>query len=146
MAKFGTLVLLVILTLTGCATTPAGVFTVHTTALTDTGLLKKEYGGPSDAPASVRSFPLTWTGLPPNTKALALTLIDRDYSNYVHWLAADIDPESVRVSRFNAARNRLSRRVKAEVSDVDAVSSADGSAASLEQEIHDMLFSETAKG
>lgn len=35
--------------------------------------------------------------------------------------------------------------VKAEVSDVDSVSHEDGSAASLEQEIHDMLFSETAK-
>ena len=35
--------------------------------------------------------------------------------------------------------------VKAEVGDVDSVSSMDGSAASLEQEIHDMLFTETAK-
>lgn len=92
MGRFPVLVILLSLALAGCATTPPGIFTVHTTALTDTGLLKKEYGAPSGASASVRSFPLTWSGLPANTKALALTLVDRDYINYVHWLATDIDP------------------------------------------------------
>jgi NitT/TauT family transport system ATP-binding protein len=36
-------------------------------------------------------------------------------------------------------------RVKAEITDVDQVSSEDGSAARLEQQIHDLLFSAEAK-
>jgi NitT/TauT family transport system ATP-binding protein len=35
-------------------------------------------------------------------------------------------------------------RVKAEIADVDHVSSEDGSAGRLEQQIHDLLFAETA--
>ncbi|HZC96336.1 MAG TPA: ABC transporter ATP-binding protein, partial [Bradyrhizobium sp.] len=35
-------------------------------------------------------------------------------------------------------------RVKAEIMDVDRVTSEDGSAARLEKQIHDLLFTETA--
>lgn len=92
MAKFVAAVILVVLTLSGCAPASSPTFAVQTTALTDAGLLRAEFGAPPGGNASVRSFPLTWTNLPAGTKALALTLLDRDYDNFVHWLAADIDP------------------------------------------------------
>jgi Raf kinase inhibitor-like YbhB/YbcL family protein len=92
MNRFGRVLILVGLVLAGGATTASGQgFSIQTTALNDAGALKKEYGASLGGSASLRSFPITWSGLPAGTKAMALTLIDRDYINYVHWLATDID-------------------------------------------------------
>lgn len=42
-----------------------------------------------------RSLPLTVNYVPPDTKALALTMIDPDGGNWVHWLAAGIAVDGI---------------------------------------------------
>jgi len=51
-------------------------------------------------------------------------------------------PEAVRLGNRILLLSPHPGRVKAEVVDVDTASAADGSAARLEKEIHDLLFAE----
>lgn len=36
------------------------------------------------------SLPVTWKDIPSDTKSFALTLIDRDNHNYIHWIVTNI--------------------------------------------------------
>jgi hypothetical protein len=38
------------------------------------------------------SPPLTWSGVPPDTAELALTVVDPDAGNFVHWVVVGLDP------------------------------------------------------
>lgn len=87
--------LLVGLALLGCESSPGAAtteFTVTTVATDDEGLLLSDYGASPGDQDNLVSFPFRWSGLPAGTKALALIMLDKSYDDYVHWLAADIDP------------------------------------------------------
>ena len=64
------------------------------------------------------SFPIAWTDLPAGTKALALVLDDPDAKpvmgimgvpgdSFIHWLAADIDPELTGGLKTNASQTEM---------------------------------------
>jgi Raf kinase inhibitor-like YbhB/YbcL family protein len=40
------------------------------------------------------SPPISWSGVPAETKELALSLVDLDASDFVHWVVAGLDPAS----------------------------------------------------
>ena len=67
------------------------------------GRLDPEYAAKAGGPSNPKSFPFTWSNLPPGTKALAVILDDPDARlvlasrgikapSFLHWAAADIDP------------------------------------------------------
>ena len=95
----------------------AGNFTVSSPAVSgdhetgfDSGLvsagrLEAMYAEKPGGPGNSRSFPITWSNVPPGTKALALVLDDPDARpllasrgikapSFLHWDAADIDPST----------------------------------------------------
>jgi Raf kinase inhibitor-like YbhB/YbcL family protein len=91
MIQRGLVAILTGILLNGCFAPSGQSFTVGSSALVD-GLLKQEYGTVLGGSAVTRSFPITWSNLPTGTKAIALVLVDKDFNDYVHWLATDIDP------------------------------------------------------
>lgn len=44
------------------------------------------------------SPPLSWTGVPEGTEQLAVTVIDPDARNFVHWVVVGIDPATLEMS------------------------------------------------
>jgi hypothetical protein len=72
--------------------------------LKSSGRLDPQYAAKDNGPANTKSFPFNWKGLPEGTKALALVLDDPDARRvmaaynikakaFLHWIAADIDPQ-----------------------------------------------------
>ncbi len=115
--RFGLTLAVALAALGACATTSEGkgAFSLSTTAvqgpaetgfdsgLVSIGRLQSVYGARPGGPANHRSFPFTWTNLPPGTKALAVVLDDPDARLvlaafghpapfFLHWVATDIDP------------------------------------------------------
>ena len=77
--------------------------TGYFTGLKSAGRLDAVYAAGEKGPFSIRSFPVSWKGLPKGTKALALIFDDPDAKpvmqangmkgdSFLHWAAADIDP------------------------------------------------------
>jgi Raf kinase inhibitor-like YbhB/YbcL family protein len=104
-----------ILILCGAAIASAQAFTVTSPAVSgpsetgfDSGLvsagrLDAQYAAKAAGPGNLVSFPLSWSGVPSGTKALALVLDDPDARpilaahgikapSFLHWTATDIDP------------------------------------------------------
>jgi Raf kinase inhibitor-like YbhB/YbcL family protein len=117
--SFATTVIVVLLSLAGCASMSEGkgnaAFSLSTTAvsgapetgfdsgLTSVGRLNAMYGAKAGGPANPRSFPFSWKNLPAGTRSLAVILDDPDArlvlksfgmtgDFFLHWIAADIDP------------------------------------------------------
>jgi Raf kinase inhibitor-like YbhB/YbcL family protein len=101
--------------LVAAATATAQAFTVTSPAVSgpsetgfDSGLvsagrLDAQYAAKAGGPNNPRSFPFSWSNVPPGTKALALILDDPDARlvlaargikapSFLHWTATDIDP------------------------------------------------------
>jgi Raf kinase inhibitor-like YbhB/YbcL family protein len=71
------------------ATTSApGGFTLSSPEFADSELLPDDaaFGDENESP------PLRWSGVPDGTEELALTVVDPDASNFIHWVVAGIDP------------------------------------------------------
>jgi Raf kinase inhibitor-like YbhB/YbcL family protein len=71
---------------------PAG-FTLSSPAFGDSELLPDEaaFGDENESP------PLAWSGVPDGTEELALTVVDPDASNFIHWVVAGIDPAETEI-------------------------------------------------
>ncbi|MFR0771616.1 YbhB/YbcL family Raf kinase inhibitor-like protein [Limosilactobacillus pontis] len=98
------------------------------------GLLADEYG--KYAPASamqadhpIKSFPITITGLPADTKSLALTLVDYDSTpvcgfTWIHWLAANIPVDLAKLPA-NASRDLADRFIQGRNSNAGSLVNGD---------------------
>jgi hypothetical protein len=75
----------------------------YDSGLVSAGRLDDQYAAKADGPANPRSFPLSWSNVPPGTKDLALVLDDPDARlvlasrginapAFLHWTVTDIDP------------------------------------------------------
>jgi Raf kinase inhibitor-like YbhB/YbcL family protein len=69
-------------------TPEAGGFVLTSTAFGEGEEIPPDHAldGPNISP------PLTWSGVPDDTAELAITVIDPDASNFVHWLVWGIEP------------------------------------------------------
>ena len=67
---------------------PARELKVESTAFRDGGEIPRRYScdGPGESP------PLTWSGVPPDTRELALLVEDPDADRFVHWTVLRIPP------------------------------------------------------
>ena len=76
------------------ATEAAGTFSVSSAGIVN-GVLNDSYGARGTQKTKgipSLSFPLSFAQIPDDTVCLALTVIDPDGGNWVHWLAANIPP------------------------------------------------------
>jgi Raf kinase inhibitor-like YbhB/YbcL family protein len=71
--------------------------------LVSAGRLDAQFAAKADGPGNPRSFPFSWSNIPPGTKALAVILDDPDARlvlaargikapSFLHWVVTDIDP------------------------------------------------------
>jgi Raf kinase inhibitor-like YbhB/YbcL family protein len=71
--------------------------------LKSAGRVEPKYAARDNGPGCTLSLPLAWSGVPPETRALAIILDDPDAKPvmasfgrhadaYLHWIAVDIDP------------------------------------------------------
>jgi Raf kinase inhibitor-like YbhB/YbcL family protein len=81
----------------GSSTAPPGVFTIRAASLTPGSALPDVYTckGASESPE------VSWDGVPPGTKSLALILDDPDAPDgrFTHWLVFNIPPDSRGLTR-----------------------------------------------
>jgi Raf kinase inhibitor-like YbhB/YbcL family protein len=74
---------------------PAEPFTLTSPAFADGGEMAVEYSYSMGAQCGGENLrpPLQWDGTPAGTRSLALTMIDPDGANWVHWVHFDLPPE-----------------------------------------------------
>ena len=86
-------------------TAPSIVLTI-TAPWSDGETLPDEYRctGAAASPA------LSWTGVPADTKSLAVVLIDEDKPDYVHWVVANIDPATTNLLAGSVDPNAVQAR------------------------------------
>jgi Raf kinase inhibitor-like YbhB/YbcL family protein len=80
-------------TTTGAALQPGSGF-VASAPWTEGGFIDAQYTckGADTSPA------ISWTGVPDNTQELAISLVDLDASDFVHWVVAGLDPASTGIA------------------------------------------------
>jgi Raf kinase inhibitor-like YbhB/YbcL family protein len=80
-------------TTTGAAAQPGAGFVV-TAPWADGGFIDAQYTckGADTSPA------ISWTGVPANTQELAISVVDLDADNFVHWVVAGLDPASTGIA------------------------------------------------
>jgi hypothetical protein len=68
---------------------------IASSAFQDGGKIPQTYVMPGAGGQNV-SAPLSWTGVPPGTKSLALSMVDPHpvARNWVHWLVVDLPPDT----------------------------------------------------
>ncbi len=80
-------------TTTGAAVPPGTGFVV-TAPWADGGFIDAQYTckGVDTSPA------ISWSGVPATTQELAISLVDLDADNFVHWVVAGLDPASTGIA------------------------------------------------
>jgi Raf kinase inhibitor-like YbhB/YbcL family protein len=80
-------------TTTGASVRPGSSFVV-TAPWADGGFIDAQYTckGADTSPA------ISWSGVPANTQELAISLVDLDADNFVHWVVAGLDPASTGIA------------------------------------------------
>jgi Raf kinase inhibitor-like YbhB/YbcL family protein len=80
-------------TTTGAAVQPGAGFVV-TAPWPDGGFIDAAYTckGADTSPA------ISWSGVPASTQELAISLVDLDADNFVHWVVAGLDPASTGIA------------------------------------------------
>jgi Raf kinase inhibitor-like YbhB/YbcL family protein len=80
-------------TTTGAAVQPGSGFVV-TAPWADGGFIDAQYTckGADTSPA------ISWSGVPASTQELAISLVDLDADNFVHWVVAGLDPASTGIA------------------------------------------------
>ena len=88
------------------ADTAESVVLTLTAPWTDGETVPDEFrcAGPTASPA------LSWTGVPADTKSLAVVLIDEDKPDYVHWVVANIDPATTNLLAGSVDPNAVQAR------------------------------------
>jgi Raf kinase inhibitor-like YbhB/YbcL family protein len=75
---------------TPTSTTPADEPSLTSTAFAEGEEIPVEHGG--CPPGENVAPPLEWTGLPADAEQLAVTVVDPDAGDFVHWAMAGLDP------------------------------------------------------
>jgi len=81
-------------TTSAAAVKPTGTGFVATAPWADGGFIDAQYTckGADTSPA------ISWSGVPASTQELAISLVDLDASDFVHWIVAGLDPASTGIA------------------------------------------------
>jgi Raf kinase inhibitor-like YbhB/YbcL family protein len=82
-------------TVQAAETEPPAPFTLTSPAFADGGDIAAQYSYSMGGQCTGENLqpPLAWSGTPAGTQSLALTMIDPDGANWVHWVHFNIPPE-----------------------------------------------------
>lgn len=83
----------------------AGSFEVTSTAFKDGGEIPVKYAKSQVSGGQNTSISLAWKNVPEGTKSIAVTIVDIDANNFLHWLVINIDPRDTPLKEGSSGKS-----------------------------------------